>query len=91
MFAGHVGAALALGRAERRLNVGVLITAALLLDVALWLFVLMGWESVSIPADFVRTHQPEFVFPYSHGLSAGVLWSALAGATMLAAMRRGQS
>ena len=85
MFAGHVGAALALGRAERRLNVGVLITAALLPDVVLWLCVLAGWESVGIPADFARTHQPEFVFPYSHSLSAGVLWSALAGAAGLLA------
>ena len=85
MFAGHVGAALALGRIERRMNVGVLVTAALLLDGVLWLFVLVGWESVSIPADFARTHQPEFVFPYSHGLFAGLLWSALAGAAGLLA------
>jgi len=83
MFAGHVGAALALGRVERRLNVGVLVTAALLLDLALWCFVLVGWESVGIPAEFARTHQAEFVFPYSHGLLAGVLWSALAGAAGL--------
>lgn len=79
MFAGHVGAALAIGRAERRVNIGVLIFAALLLDAALWLFVLLGWESLTIPADFARTHQPEFVFPYSHGLIAGLAWSVLAG------------
>jgi hypothetical protein len=30
MFAGHVGAALAIGRAERCVNVGVFVTAALL-------------------------------------------------------------
>lgn len=88
MFAGHVGVALAVGRAERRINVGILILAALLLDVILWLFVLMGWESVTIPADFARTHQAEFVFPYSHGLLAGMAWSALAGAIVFAAMPR---
>ena len=43
MFAGHVGAALAIGRAERRVNVGVFIAAALFLDALLWLFVLVGW------------------------------------------------
>jgi hypothetical protein len=79
MFAGHVGVALAIGRGERRVNVGVFITAALLLDALLWLLVLVGCESVSIPAQFASTHQAEFIFPYSHGLLAAVAWSALAG------------
>jgi len=82
MFAGHVGAALAIGRVERRVNVGVFVSAALLLDFVLWLFVLLGWESVTIPANFAGTHQPEFVFPYSHGMLAGIGWSALAGAAI---------
>ena len=59
------------------------IAAALLLDFALWLFVLLGWEAVTIPANFASTHQPEFSFPYSHGLVASVLWSVLAGAVGL--------
>lgn len=79
MFAGHVGVALAVGRVERRVNLGVFVAAALLLDILLWLFVLLGWESARIPSDFSITHQPAFVFPFSHGLSAGVAWSALAG------------
>ncbi len=70
---------MAIGRVERRVNVGVFITSALLLDFVLWLFILLGWESVSIPANFATTHQPEFVFPYSHGLLAAVVWSAIAG------------
>ena len=80
MFAGHVGAALAIGRFERRVNVGAFVFAAVLLDFVLWLFVLVGWESVTIPANFASTHQAEFVFPYSHGLLASIGWSALAGA-----------
>lgn len=80
MFAGHIGVALAIGRAERRVNVGTFILAALFLDLMLWLLVLLGWESVTIPANFASTHQPEFVFPYSHGLLAGIAWSVLAGA-----------
>lgn len=79
MFAGHVGAGLAFGRADRRVNVGVFVTAAVLLDLLLWTFVLLGWESVTLPADYARTHQPEFVFPYSHSLAASVAWSALTG------------
>ena len=84
MFAGHVGVALAVGRADRRVNVGVFVAAALLLDIVLWLLVSVGVESVTIPADFAGTHQPGFVFPYSHGLTAAVLWSAIAaGAALL--------
>jgi membrane-bound metal-dependent hydrolase YbcI (DUF457 family) len=78
MFAGHVGAALAIGRAQRRVNVGVFVLAALLLDLVLWVLVLLGWESVAMPADFASTHQPQFVFPFSHSLLAGVAWSVLA-------------
>ena len=84
MFAGHLGVALAIGRAERREPIGRLVAAALLLDVALWLFVLLGWETAVIPADFARTHQPVFEFPYSHGLAAASAWSMLAGAAAFA-------
>ena len=79
MFAGHVGAGLAFGRADRAINVGALVAAALFLDLLLWTFILLGWESVTLPADFARTHQAEFAFPYSHGLVASIAWSALAG------------
>ena len=88
MFAGHVGAGLAIGRLERRINVGVFIFAAVLIDFALWLFVLLGWESVTIPADYAATHQPEFVFPFSHGLLAAIAWSALASTAAFFYYRR---
>ena len=80
MFAGHVGVALVIGRVERRVNVGAFIAAALLLDLLLWILILLGWESVFIPSNFASTHQPEYVFPYSHGLAASLAWSAIAGA-----------
>jgi hypothetical protein len=88
MFAGHLGVALAIGRAERRVNVGVLALAALGLDVLLWSFVLAGWEAVAIPADFASRHQPEFVFPWSHGLLAAAAWSLLAGGVAYAGLSR---
>ena len=75
MLAGHIGVALAVGSTHRRVNVGVFIAAALLLDFILWLFVLLGIESVSIPADFETTRQVAFVFAYSHGLLAAAVWS----------------
>lgn len=79
MFAGHIGVALAASRLEPRMSVGLFAMASLFLDFLLWLFILLHWESATIPADFPETHQPEFVFPYSHGLLAGVVWSVLAG------------
>jgi hypothetical protein len=80
VFAGHIAAGLALGRAERRVNVALFVAAAVLLDVLVWIFILLGWESVRFPPDFASSHQPAFVFPYSHGLLASVAWSALAAA-----------
>jgi len=88
MFAGHIGAGLAIARFERRANVGAFITAALLLDLVLWPFIVLGWESVSIPADFTSTHQPAFVFPYSHGLAASLAWSAVAAVAACAGYAR---
>jgi hypothetical protein len=79
MFAGHVGVALAVGKAERRINLGVFILAAVFLDFLVWLFVLRGLESVVFPPDYSATRQPLFTFPYSHGLFAALVWSALAG------------
>lgn len=87
MFAGHLGIALAAARVEPRVNLGVYAAAALWLDLVLWAFILLGLESVDIPADFARTHQPRFVFPWSHGLAASVLWSLL-GALAVAACWR---
>jgi len=69
-----------IARIERRVNLGLVCLAALFLDLVLWLLVLLGWESATIPADFIATHQPKFVFPYSHGLAASIGWSVLAGA-----------
>jgi hypothetical protein len=88
MFAGHIGAALAIGRTERRINVGAFVFAALLLDVVLWTFVLLGWESATIPADFATSHQAAFNFPYSHGLLSSVAWSVLLAAILVAASPR---
>jgi hypothetical protein len=88
VFAGHIGAALAIGRAERRINVGAFVFAALLLDVVLWIFVLLGWETATIPPDFARSHQVAFEFPFSHGLVPSIGWSVLFGALVAYALVR---
>lgn len=78
MFAGHIGAGLALSRTDRSMNPGVLVFAAMLTDFLLWSFVLLGWESASIPADYASSHQMQFTFPYSHSLTAAVALSFIA-------------
>ncbi len=79
MLIGHVGAGMALGSAERRLNPGIVVLAALWLDILLWSFVLLGWESVTVPADYASSHLLSFEFPYSHSLLACGLWAVAAG------------
>lgn len=78
MFAGHVGAGLALSRADRSMNPGILVFAAMLTDFLLWSFVLLGWESASLPADYASSHQMRFTFPWSHSLTAAVASSLIA-------------
>ena len=77
MFAGHVGAGLAIASAERRLNAGIFVLAACWLDLVLWALVATGVESATIPADYASRHFVLFDFPYSHGLTASVAWSVL--------------
>src|SRR5271165_6277606 len=78
MFLGHVGVGLAFKRAVPSVSAGWLVAGALLLDFLLGLFVLAGFEQVYVPADFARRHYLTFSFPWSHGLLATLVWSALA-------------
>ncbi|MGO9832019.1 MAG: hypothetical protein ACLPJH_17940 [Myxococcaceae bacterium] len=87
MFLGHVGVGLALKRAVPTLSAGALVAAALLLDWLLGLFVLAGIEQVHVPEDFAHRRYFTFTFPWSHGLLATLLWSALAAAVTWALVR----
>jgi len=87
MLAGHIGVALGAKAADRTINLGVLVGAALLLDVLLWAFVLAGWEQVIAPPDFANRHYLTFDFPFSHSLAGAAVWALLA-ATMWAGIGR---
>jgi hypothetical protein len=82
MFVGHIGAGLALKRAEPRLNLGLLVAAALFADLLLWTLVLAGMEAVLAPPYSAIPRYFSFAFPYSHSLVASVGWSILAGAAL---------
>ena len=78
MFVGHIGAGLVVKRWEPRLNLGLLLGATLFADLLLWVLVICGVESVGAPEIVGAGRFLTFVFPYSHGLVASLLWSALA-------------
>jgi hypothetical protein len=79
MFVGHLGAGLGARRAAPGVSLGVLFLAALLLDAALWVFVLLGLETVHFPPGSTGPRYPTFTFPYSHGLIASFVWATAAG------------
>lgn len=78
MFVGHLGVGLAMKKADQRINLGLLFFAAMLLDVLLWIFVLLGIERVIIPPNFSALHYLTFSFPYSHSLVGALAWTGLA-------------
>src|SRR6266481_1730074 len=88
MGIGHVAVGLALKRADRRINVGWLIFAALLPDFLLGWFVLAGLESYVTPNDYPSVHYLLFTFPWSHGLLPDVAWAAVAGVVAWSLARR---
>lgn len=77
MFAGHLAAGLVLKKMDRRMNLGWLFFAGLFHDFLLGVLVLVGLEQIHVPANFTQTHYLTFSFPYSHGLAASLVWSAL--------------
>ncbi len=77
MFAGHLATGLAVKETERRLNLGWLFFAGLYLDFLFGILVLLGVEQVHVPANYAQTHYMTFTFPYSHSLTAAVIWSLL--------------
>jgi hypothetical protein len=78
MFVGHYAVGLAAKRFAPRTSLGLLIAAPLLLDLLWPIFLLIGWEQVSIqpnPNPFLRLSFDSYAL--SHGLIAVVGWATL--------------
>jgi hypothetical protein len=78
MFIGHYAVGLASRHFAPRASIGALMAAPILLDLLWPIFLLLGWEHVSI----VSSHNPflrlQFDwYPVSHGLVAVVGWATL--------------
>src|ERR1700674_2911479 len=78
MFIGHYAVGLASKKLAPRASLGVLVAAPILLDLLWPIFLLLGWEHVS-----VEPNQNPFLrftfdaYPISHGLLAVVGWATL--------------
>ena len=77
MGVGHVALALGASKAAPRVNVGWLVFAAILSDFLLGIFAALGLEHSTPPPDYADRHYLLFTFPYSHGLTAMLLWAAI--------------
>src|SRR5215471_10827750 len=78
MFVGHYAVGLAAKRFAPRTSLGVLIAAPILLDLLWPIFLLVGWEYVSIEPNrnpFLRLQFDSY--PISHGLVAVIGWATL--------------
>ena len=90
MFIGHTAAALAGKRAAPRTSFGILLGAAIFLDLLWPVFLLLGWERVAIQPGNTAFAPLDFVsYPISHSLVAALGWSVLAGGVYYAATRYG--
>ena len=78
MFIGHYAVGLAAKKLAPRASLGALIAAPILLDLLWPIFLLLGWEHVSIvPSNnpFLRLQFDSY--PISHGLVAVIGWATL--------------
>jgi hypothetical protein len=78
MFVGHYAVGLAAKKFAPRTSLGLLIAAPILLDLLWPIFLLIGWEQVSIqpnPNPFLRLSFDSY--PISHGLVAAIGWATL--------------
>lgn len=80
MLLGHYGIALAFKKAAPRTSLAILVMAANFLDLLWPIFLLFGWEKVSIIPGITVLSPFDFTFyPFSHSLLATIMWSAVFG------------
>src|SRR6266849_1184113 len=78
MFIGHYAVGLASKKLAPRASLGALIAAPILLDLLWPIFLLLGWEHVSIVPNSNPFLRLQFdAYPISHGLVAVIGWATL--------------
>lgn len=86
MFLGHIAVGFGAKRLAPKMPLGLLVGAALLLDLVWPIFLLIGIESVRIvPGATAVTPLDLRDYPYTHSLLFAIGWSLVAGAAVLGA------
>jgi membrane-bound metal-dependent hydrolase YbcI (DUF457 family) len=92
MFVGHLAAALAATRVERRAPLGALVGAAFGLDLIWPMLLLAGVETVRIdPGNTAFTPLAFDSYPWSHSLSMAIVWSIVVGRVAAAALKHARA
>jgi uncharacterized membrane protein YhaH (DUF805 family) len=77
MFLGHFGLALAAKKIAPRTSLGTNILAMEFADLLWPLFLILGWEQVSVVPGITKMTPLNFIaYPWSHSLIMDVLWAA---------------
>ncbi len=76
MFVGHIGVGLGLKRVQPQINIAWTVFFALFADMLLGIFVMLGLESVQVPSNYAEVHFMTFLFPFSHGILATIVWGS---------------
>jgi hypothetical protein len=88
MFVGHLAAALAAKRVQRRAPLGALVGAAFGLDLIWPVLLLAGVETVRIdPGNTAFTPLAFDSYPWSHSLSMAIVWSIVVGRVAAAVLK----
>lgn len=78
MFIGHYGVALAAKRVDKNIPLGLLFFATQFVDILFFLLILTGIETMSIVPGITAVSPFDFTYyPYSHSLTASLLWAGL--------------
>lgn len=78
MFIGHYGVALAAKRVDKNIPLGLLFFATQYVDILFFLLILTGIETMSIVPGITASNPLDFTYyPYSHSLTASLLWAGL--------------
>lgn len=78
MFIGHYGVALVAKRVDKNVPLGLLFFATQFVDILFFLLVLAGVERVLIVPGITAVSPFDFTYyPYSHSLTASLLWACL--------------
>jgi hypothetical protein len=78
MFVGHIAVGLGAKPVASKTSLGTLVFAALLLDVLVWAFVVVGLEHIAVKPGITATNALDlYDYPLSHSLFMSIVWGGL--------------